>query len=140
VAGGDDGWNDDDENQNDDAGDEAHSHLHVLPPHLFADSVRAASEALRGNSKVVCLVLKSVKPLASLGDFVDVVSHNAHRVINLGLQGLCSGVTSSLCWRGLAARDVRVIWGFLRHLGRVINEVKMSGPNKEIGSRSVKEI
>ncbi len=31
------------------------------------------------------------------------------------LQRLCSRISSSLCWSGLAAGDVRVIGGFLRH-------------------------
>ena len=39
--------NDDDDEQENDADDQAHSHLHVLPPHLLSDSVGAASKALR---------------------------------------------------------------------------------------------
>ncbi len=31
------------------------SHLHVLPPHLLADTVGASSEALSGDGEVVCI-------------------------------------------------------------------------------------
>lgn len=40
------GWNDNDENEDDDAGNQAHAHLDVLPPHLLADAVGAPTEAL----------------------------------------------------------------------------------------------
>ena len=46
-----------DNKQDDDAGNEAHAHLHILPPHLLAYAVGAPSEALGGHGKVVGLVL-----------------------------------------------------------------------------------
>lgn len=67
---------DDDDEQEDDADDQAHSHLHVLPPHLLSDSVGATSEALRRNGQVVSLVLQTVEALAALRDLVDVVAHD----------------------------------------------------------------
>lgn len=36
----------DDDDEHDDADADDDSHLHVLPPHLLADAVRAAAEAL----------------------------------------------------------------------------------------------
>ena len=53
------GYNDDDE-KNDDAYDYAHSHLHILPPHLLAYSVGTTTEALGGYRKVVGLVLEGI--------------------------------------------------------------------------------
>jgi hypothetical protein len=73
---------DDDDQQEDDADDQAHSHLHVLPPHLLADSVGATSEALGRNSQVVGLVLQTVEALATLRDLVDVVAHDVDGRVN----------------------------------------------------------
>jgi hypothetical protein len=67
---------DDDDEQEDDADDQAHSHLHVLPPHLLSDSVGATSEALGRDGQVVRLVLQTVEALATLRDLVDVVAHD----------------------------------------------------------------
>jgi hypothetical protein len=50
----------DDEEQNNDADDEAHSHLHVFPPHLLAHTVGAPSEALGGGGEVIGLVLQRI--------------------------------------------------------------------------------
>lgn len=49
--------NDNDDEQDDDAHNEAHAHLHVLPPHLLAHTVGAPSEALGGHGEVIGLVL-----------------------------------------------------------------------------------
>jgi len=57
MAGGNHSWNDDNEDQNNDASNEAHPHLHVLPPHLLANPVRTSSEALGRLGQVVGLVL-----------------------------------------------------------------------------------
>jgi len=38
---------DNDDDQDDNAHNQAHAHLHVLPPHLLSDSVGTSSEALR---------------------------------------------------------------------------------------------
>jgi hypothetical protein len=49
-----------DSKQDDDADDEAHAHLHVLPPHLLAHAVGTPSEALGGLGEVVGLILERV--------------------------------------------------------------------------------
>ena len=54
------GRNNDDDEQDDDANDEAHAHLHVLPPHLLAHAICTPSEALGGYGEVVGLVLQRV--------------------------------------------------------------------------------
>lgn len=74
--------NDDDDEQKNDADDQAHSHLHVLPPHLLSDSVGTTSEALRRDSQVVGLVLQTIEALATLRDLVDVVAHNIDGGVN----------------------------------------------------------
>ena len=56
----------DDDQQDDDADNDAHAHLHVLPPHLLPDPVCASAEALCRYSKVVGLVLQCIKALATL--------------------------------------------------------------------------
>lgn len=69
------GDNDDNE-QDDDADDEAHSHLHVLPPHLLPDPVGTAPKPLCRSGQVVRLVLKAVEAFTTFRDFVDVVAHD----------------------------------------------------------------
>lgn len=76
-------WDDDDNEENDDADYYADTHLHVFPPHLFSDSVGAPSKALSGHGQVVGFVLQGVETLSSLGDFVDVLAHYTHGVIDL---------------------------------------------------------
>lgn len=71
------GWDDDNDEQNDDTDNDANAHLHVLPPHSFADAVGATAEALSTCRKVVGLILKRIEPCATLADLVDVVTHNA---------------------------------------------------------------
>jgi len=116
VMGGDNSRNDDDENENDDASDQAHPHLHVLPPHLLANAVGATAEAMRRGRKVVGLVLEGVESLAALRYLVDVLAHHPDGVIDLSLQSLRPRVAASLLsTSGLAARDVRVIRRVLRH-------------------------
>ena len=75
--------NNNDQNENDNADDQAHAHLHILPPHLLADSVGAATEALSGDGQVVGLILQGSQALATLGNFVDVLSHHTNGVIDL---------------------------------------------------------
>lgn len=74
---------DDDDEQDDDTNDQPHAHLHVLPPHLLADTVGAATEALSRSGEVVGLVLQRVETLSSLRDLVDVFSHHTNGVIDL---------------------------------------------------------
>lgn len=54
------GWDDDDDKEDDDADDQAHPHLHVLPPHLLSNAVGASSETLGGDGEVIGLVLKRI--------------------------------------------------------------------------------
>lgn len=115
VLGRHDCGNNDDKDEDDDASNQAHSHLHVLPPHLLAHSVGAAAETLGGDGQIVGLILQGIQSLATLGNFVDVLSHYTNGVINLRLKRLCSGI-STLLGSGLAAGDVWVVRGFLvRH-------------------------
>jgi hypothetical protein len=71
--------NQDDDN---DGSDDAHAHLHVLPPHGLPDPVGSAAEALGGDSEVVRLVLQRVEALSTLRDLVDVVTHDAHGAVD----------------------------------------------------------
>lgn len=57
-----------------------------LPPHLLADLVGAAPEALRRLCQIVGLVLQVVQTSATFRDLVDVVAHHANGVVNLLLQ------------------------------------------------------
>ena len=76
-------WYNDDEQQDDDAHDQTSPHLHVLPPHLLADSVGTPPEALSADRQIIRLVLERVQALAPLRDLVDVLAHNADGVVNL---------------------------------------------------------
>jgi len=60
VSGGNHGWDDDDDKEDDDADDQAHPHLHILPPHLFPDSVGASSKSLGGDGEIIGLVLQGI--------------------------------------------------------------------------------
>jgi hypothetical protein len=77
------GWDNDDDDENDDTDDQTHAHLHVLPPHLLSHTIGASPEALRRHCQVIGLVLKGIESLASLGDFVNVLSHHTDSVVNL---------------------------------------------------------
>lgn len=77
-----DGNDDDNDEEDDDGGNDAHAHLHVLPPHGFPYTIGTASEALGGDGQVVGLVLERVESLAALGDFVDVVTHDTDRAVD----------------------------------------------------------
>ena len=74
--------NNDDDEEDDDADNQAHAHLHVLPPHLLAYAVGAPSEALRGDSKVVGLILQRVEAGTALRNLVDVVAHDANSAVD----------------------------------------------------------
>lgn len=74
--------NNDDDEQDDDADNQAHAHLHVLPPHLLAYTVGAPPEALCGDSKVVGLILQRVEAGTALRDLVDVVAHDTDRAVD----------------------------------------------------------
>lgn len=74
--------NNDDDEEDDDADNQAHAHLHVLPPHLLAYTVGAPSEALRGDGKVVGLILQRVEAGTALGNLVDVVAHDANSAVD----------------------------------------------------------
>lgn len=97
--------NDDDDEQKNDADDQAHSHFHVLPPHLLSDPVGTTSEALRRDSQVVGLVLQTVKALATLRDLVDVVAHN----IDGGVDFL-GNLSVAVCTDGTGCQKRRTAW------------------------------
>jgi len=88
--GNDDNY-DDDEDGN--ANDE--THLHVFPPHVLPNPICIAPEALRGNCKVVCLVLQRVKSLLTLYNLSDIVSHDVDGVVNLCLNSRGLGIRPS---------------------------------------------
>lgn len=74
---------DNDDEQKDDANDDAHPHLHILPPHLLSYSVGATAEAVGLGREVVGLVLQIIQALAALRDLVDVVLHGVDGAVNL---------------------------------------------------------
>ena len=74
--------NNDDDEQDDDANNQAHAHLHILPPHLFPDTVGASAKSLSGDGEVIGFVLKRVQTSATFRDFVDVVAHDANGTID----------------------------------------------------------
>lgn len=76
-------WYDDDDQQDDNANDQPHPHLHVLPPHLLSDAVGAPPEALGRSRQIVRLVLQRIQALAALRHLVDVFPHHANGVIDL---------------------------------------------------------
>ena len=77
----------DDEQQHDYAHYDPDPHLHVFPPHLLADSVGAATEALGGLVKIFGFVLELVDVLAALGDGFEILFHDVDSVVDLLLMG-----------------------------------------------------
>lgn len=77
------GRHNNDNEKNNHANDQAHAHLHVLPPHIFAHAIGASAETLSRDSKVVGLVLERIQVLTTLGDLVDVFAHHTDGIINL---------------------------------------------------------
>lgn len=122
----DDNGNDDNAEKDDDADCDDNSHLHVLPPHLLADSVGASSEALGGYGEVVSLVLKAVEILATLVDLVDVVAHDRDGVIDLGVNTSRLGVgkvgtAARRIGASVSRRDVGVITAVVLGRHGVVN-------------------
>lgn len=74
---------DDNDEQDNDAHNQTHAHLHILPPHLLSDPVGSTSKALGGNCQIIGLILQRVKLLASLVDLVDVFTHDTDGIIDL---------------------------------------------------------
>jgi len=68
-------WHNDNDQEDDDANNDTHAHLHVLPPHLLPHAVCAAPEAVGLRGQRVGLVLQGVEALTTLGDFRDVLLH-----------------------------------------------------------------
>jgi hypothetical protein len=89
-------------NQDDDTRNQAHSHLHVLPPHLLAHPVGAAAEALGGNSQVVGLILKGIETLATLRHLVYVLSHYTNGVIDLLYETKSAQGSANSGWKKLS--------------------------------------
>lgn len=73
---------DDDQKQDNDACNQAHTHLHVLPPHLLPHSVGAAAEAMGLVGQVVGLGLQMVQVLTALPDLLDVIVHDINGVVD----------------------------------------------------------
>lgn len=86
FSGGHNGWNNDDYKQDDNADDQTHSHLHVLPPHLFPHTVGAPAKSLCRRGKTICLVLQGIEIFSTLRDLVDIFAHYTDGVIDLRLQ------------------------------------------------------
>ncbi len=76
-------WDDDDEQKHDYAHNDPDPHFHVLPPHLLADSVGAATEALGRLVEVLGFVLELVNVLAALGDGFEILFHDIDGVVDL---------------------------------------------------------
>ena len=74
---------DDDEQKHNYAHNDPDPHLHVLPPHLLADSVGATTETLGGLVKVFGFVLKLVNVLATLSDGFEILFHNIDGIVDL---------------------------------------------------------
>lgn len=74
---------DDYEQKHDYAHDDPDPHLHVLPPHLLADSIGAATEALGGLVEIFGFVLELVDVLAALGDGFEILFHDVDGVVDL---------------------------------------------------------
>lgn len=103
-------WDNDDSNEDDDADNQAYSHLHILPPHLFSYSVGTTPKALRGVRQVICLILELIQVLASFCGLVDVVSHNTNGVVDLSLNLSCSaGAVAALLLSTTIARDIWIV-------------------------------
>ena len=75
--------NDDDNQQHNYAHHDPDPHLHVLPPHLLADPICAATETLSGLIEVLGFVLELVDVLATLGDGFEVLFHNINSIVDL---------------------------------------------------------
>lgn len=73
----------DDEQEDDYAYDDPDPHLHILPPHLLADSVGAATEALGRLVQVLGFVLELVNVLAALGYGFEILLHDIDGVVDL---------------------------------------------------------
>lgn len=50
---------------------------------MFPYPIGTPTESLSGNSQVVGLVLQGIEPFATLGDFVDILTHHTDGVIDL---------------------------------------------------------
>lgn len=74
---------DDDEQKHDYAHDDPDPHLHVLPPHLLADSVGATAEALGRLVEILGFVLELVDVLAALGYGFEIFFHDVDGVVDL---------------------------------------------------------
>jgi len=73
----------DDQQQHDYAHDDPDPHLHILPPHLLADTIGATTEALRGLVEILGLVLELVDMFAALGDGFEILFHDIDGVVDL---------------------------------------------------------
>ena len=76
-------WNNNNKQQYNDSHNNPDPHLDILPPHLLADTIGTATEALRGLVEVLGFVLELVDVFAALGDGFEVLFHDVDRIIDL---------------------------------------------------------
>lgn len=94
-------YNDNNE-EDDNADDDAHSHLHVLPPHLFSDFVRPSSKILCRTGEIVGLVLQGIEVFTTLAYSMDVFICRCRCVIYFLVKMDVSFMPQDVC---LAMRD-----------------------------------
>lgn len=75
--------NNDDNKQNDNDDNQAYTHLHILPPHLFSNTVGSPTKSLSRSSQTICLILKGIKILSSLRHLIDILTHYTNSIIDL---------------------------------------------------------
>lgn len=75
--------NDDQQQQDYDAYNDPDPHLHILPEHLLANTIRPTTEVCCGVGKALSLVAKSIYILSAFLNPSDVLAHNAYGVVDL---------------------------------------------------------
>lgn len=65
--------NNDDNEQDDDAHNQADTHLHVLPPHILPELIRSAVERARIVGESFALVLEPIQSLSTLRQRLQVL-------------------------------------------------------------------
>lgn len=93
---------DNDDQKHDNADDDTHAHLHVLPPHLFAHSVGASAEPVGLRRQSVGLVLQTIESLSSLRHLCDILLHLTHGLVDFlsRKRGQLEG-RNMICWEHL---------------------------------------
>ena len=78
--------NDDNNKEDDNADDQTHAHLHILPPHLLPNTIGSTSKALCGSGEIFSLPLGIIDLIASNMHGIDVLLHYADGIIDLLLK------------------------------------------------------